>query len=102
MQDGLTCSLVITFPIKYPDEEPIIEFEDENFEADTQHKLMENLKEMIQENLGMEMVFSLVAGTQEKMNVLFDESKLRREEEKLKKEKVSHMHRCTVNVKQHV
>jgi hypothetical protein len=86
-QDGLSCDLVFTFTTKYPDEAPLIEIDEDNFEDDmVKEKLMECLNATIEESMGMEMVFSLVAGAQELLNTLFDEIKTTREELKLKKE----------------
>lgn len=86
-QDGLSCDLVFTFPIKYPDEAPIIVIEEDNFEDEMlNEKLQDALKAMIEENMGTEMVFTLVAGAQELLNVLFDGIKSEREEKKMRKE----------------
>jgi len=75
-QDGLFCELQFTLPIKYPDESPLIEIENDNFEdSSVNKKLLESLKAMVEENLGMEMIFTLVAGAQELLNTMFDEKK---------------------------
>jgi RWD domain len=87
VQDGLTCDLVFTFPQKYPDEAPLIVIEEDNFEDDlVKEKLTDSILAMIEENLGTEMTFTLVAGAQELMNTLFDEIKAEREAAKQKKE----------------
>lgn len=49
-------------------------------------KLYDHIVENIAENIGMEMIFTLVAGAQELMNTLFDEIKTAREDAKYKKE----------------
>lgn len=86
-QDGLTCDLLFTFPTKYPDEAPLLEIEEDNFEDDlVKEKLTDAVQLMIQENMGTEMIFSLVAGAQELLNTLFDEIKLERDAAKAKKE----------------
>lgn len=86
-QDGLSCELLIIFTMKYPDEAPLLEIESDNFEDDmVKEKLMDSLKEMIEENMGTEMIFTLVAGAQELMNTLFDEIKSSREAIKYRKE----------------
>lgn len=87
-QDGLSCELVFTFPLKYPDEAPLLEIENDNFEDDpmVKEKLMDCMKTMIEESLGTEMIFTLVAGAQELMNTLFDGIKLARDEARYKKE----------------
>lgn len=87
-QDGLSCDLVFTFPLKYPDEAPQLEIENENFEDDlVKEKLVDAVKAMIEENLGTEMIFTLVAGAQELLNQLFDGIKNEREQQKLRKER---------------
>lgn len=86
-QDGLCCDLVFTFPIKYPDEAPIIAIEEDNFEDEMlNEKLLDSMKASVEENMGTEMIFTLVAGAQELLNVLFDGIKNEREEKKLRKE----------------
>lgn len=86
-QDGLICDLLFTFPLQYPDEAPLLEIENENFEDDlVKEKLIDAVKAMIEENLGAEMIFTLVAGAQELLNQLFDEIKNEREQKKLKRE----------------
>lgn len=86
-QDGLSCELLFTFPILYPDEAPLLEIETDNFDDEmVKEKLMDSLKLTIEENMGMEMIFTLVAGAQELLNTLFDEIKTTRDELKLKKE----------------
>lgn len=85
--DGLTCELTFTFPNKYPDEAPLLEIESDNFDDDlVKEKIIDNVKELIAENIGTEMIFTLVAGAQEHMNTLFDEIKLEREAAKTRKE----------------
>jgi RWD domain len=87
IQDGLTCDLVFTFPVKYPDEAPLIAVEEDNFEDDlVKEKLTDSILALIEENLGTEMIFTLVAGAQELMNLLFDDIKAEREAAKYKKE----------------
>lgn len=57
------------------------------FEDDLlKEKLIDAMEMMIEENLGTEMTFSLVAGAQELLNTLFDGIKSEREELKRRKE----------------
>lgn len=78
---------MFTFTSKYPDEAPLLEIEDDNFDDDlVKEKIVDAVNVLIEENMGMEMIFSLVAGAQELLNTLFDEIKLSREEVKRKKE----------------
>lgn len=86
-QDGLCCDLIFEYKSKYPDEAPILEIAEENFESDVKKKLLENLNATIEENLGMEMIFSIVGNAQELLNTLFDEIKADRELQKELKEK---------------
>ncbi|CRK87088.1 CLUMA_CG000838, isoform A [Clunio marinus] len=86
-QDGLSCELLFTFTLKYPDEAPLLDIENDNFDDEVlREKLMDNMKSVIEENIGMEMIFTLVAGAQELLNTLFDEMKTSREEAKQRKE----------------
>lgn len=79
--------MTFTFPIKYPDEAPLLEIETDNFDDDlVKEKIIDNVKELIEENMGTEMIFTLVASAQEHMNTLFDEIKLEREEAKTRRE----------------
>lgn len=65
---------------------PLIDIENEiNFESDTTEKVKEALSQSVEENLGMEMIFSLVGCTQELLNILFDQIKIDREEQLEKK-----------------
>lgn len=50
-------------------------------------KLSDAISALIEENLGTEMIFSLVAGAQELLNTLFDGIKSEREELKRQKER---------------
>lgn len=80
--------MLFTFPVRYPDESPILEIENDNFEDElVKEKLVDAVKAMIEENLGTEMIFTLVAGAQELLNQLFDDIKNEREELKLRKER---------------
>lgn len=86
--DGLSCDLVFQYTKTYPDEAPLIEIENEvNFESDTSQKVKDGLNDTIQENLGMEMIFSLVGCTQELLNTLFDQIKIDREEQRERKQR---------------
>ena len=77
--DGLTTDLVFTFTTKYPDVGPKVEIENENVsepeisqrfcfnsirfqfqDSVLNQKLMDMFNSMIEENLGSEMIFSLV------------------------------------------
>lgn len=85
-RDGLACRLEFTYTAKYPDEPLIVSIEDEeNFEEGDAEKLMEHLKEQMDENLGTVMVFTLVSAAQEWLNVQWDTTKLNREENAAKK-----------------
>ncbi|XP_055322644.1 RWD domain-containing protein 1 [Sitodiplosis mosellana] len=86
--NGLSCQLVFTYTTKYPDTAPEVEIENAvNFEDDYEEKLLEHIKETINENLGLEMIFSLVSSAQEWLNVKWDDFKKEEEnraEQKLK------------------
>ncbi|CAD7085379.1 unnamed protein product [Hermetia illucens] len=82
-ESGLVCGLIFTYTAKYPDEAPIVEIEAAaNFEEDYEHRLLEHIKSTIQENIGMEMIFSLVSSAQEWLNVRWDEHKSAEESER--------------------
>lgn len=87
--DGFQCSLQFNLAKNYPDEAPIIEFIDDNFDEDesgtVKGKVNEEIQRIIEENIGTEMIFTLVAGIQEHLNTLFDGIKVEREEEKIRK-----------------
>lgn len=85
-EKGLTCKLVFTYTATYPDEAPLVEIEDaENFEDTYEKQLLEHLRQTIEENIGMEMIFSLVSSAQEWLNVQWDEHKKNQEDERVRK-----------------
>ncbi|XP_049532355.1 RWD domain-containing protein 1 [Anopheles darlingi] len=74
--EGLSCKLLFTYTEKYPDTAPLVEIEDpENFQNDYEQELLEHIHKTIEENLGIEMIFSLVSSAQEWLNVKYDELK---------------------------
>lgn len=82
--EGLSCMLVFSYTEKYPDTAPLVEIEDpENFRDGYEGGLLEHIQETIQENLGIEMIFSLVSSAQEWLNCKYDELKNEAENEKL-------------------
>ncbi|XP_063906894.1 RWD domain-containing protein 1 [Zophobas morio] len=83
---GLSCDLVFTYTPKYPEESPEISIENsENFEDQYETELLDFLREQVQENLGMVMIFTLVSSAQEWLNVRFEEVKKTRDEETARK-----------------
>lgn len=89
-EDGLSCQLEFSLPKTYPDVAPTVEIIEDNFDDHDDDSLNIRIKEEItkiaEENIGTEMIFTLVAGIQELMNTLFDGIKVKREEAKLRKE----------------
>lgn len=86
--DGLCCDLIFEYKSKYPDVPPNLEIDDDNFEsADVKRQLTETINQTIEENIGMEMIFSIVGAAQELLNTLFDQIKSDRELQKERKEK---------------
>ncbi|XP_066581374.1 RWD domain-containing protein 1-like [Prorops nasuta] len=84
--NGLSCRLEFTYTPKYPEEPLIISIEEtENFEEKTETELRKHLEELMEENLGMVMVFTLVSAAQEWLNVQWDKIKLTREENAARK-----------------
>lgn len=84
-ENGLTCELVFTYTAKYPEEGPIVEIQNENFEQNYTDALLKYLNEQIKENIGMVMIFTLVSTAQEWLNEKWDEIKKEREQQVLKK-----------------
>ncbi|XP_064214130.1 RWD domain-containing protein 1 [Tribolium castaneum] len=83
---GLACDMVFTYTPKYPDEAPVIELENcDNFEDGYEAQLLDFLKEQVQENLGMVMIFTLVSSAQEWLNVRWEGVKKERDEEAARK-----------------
>ncbi|XP_054850640.1 RWD domain-containing protein 1 isoform X2 [Eublepharis macularius] len=81
-------TLKFTYAEKYPDEIPLYELlSQENLEDNDITDILKLLQEQAEENLGMVMIFTLVSAVQEKLNVMVDQIKTRREEEKRQKEK---------------
>ncbi|CAD6995380.1 RWD domain-containing protein 1 [Ceratitis capitata] len=84
--DGMACKLVFTYTPNYPDEAPEVAIEDPvNMEELYERKLLEHMKQVIEENIGMEMIFSLVSSAQEWLNERWDDHKLHEEEERTRK-----------------
>ncbi|KAH8382100.1 hypothetical protein KR009_001891 [Drosophila setifemur] len=84
--NGLSCKLVFTYTENYPDGAPLVEVEEpENFEDNFEQRLLEHLRQTIEDNLGMEMIFSLVSSAQEWLNERWDEHKTQAEEVRMKK-----------------
>lgn len=75
--------MLFTYTAKYPDEAPLVDVEDTiNFEDEIlDERLVEHINEVIQENLGMEMIFTLVSSAQEYLNQRWDELKQEKERE---------------------
>lgn len=81
--EGLSCKLVFTYTEKYPDTAPLVEIEDpENFRDGYEAGLLEHVQQTIHENIGIEMIFSLVSSAQEWLNCKYDELKNAAENEK--------------------
>ncbi|KFB53069.1 AGAP003063-PA-like protein [Anopheles sinensis] len=95
--EGLSCKLLFTYTEKYPDTAPLVEIEEPtNFQENFEEELLEHIHKTIEENIGIEMIFSLVSSAQEWLNVKYDElkhaaenakeeEKKKREEEEMKK-----------------
>ncbi|EAA08430.4 RWD domain-containing protein 1 [Anopheles arabiensis] len=74
--EGLSCKLLFTYTAKYPDTAPLVEIEEpSNFHDGYEEELLEHIHKTIEENLGIEMIFSLVSSAQEWLNVKYDELK---------------------------
>ncbi|ESO84172.1 hypothetical protein LOTGIDRAFT_66926, partial [Lottia gigantea] len=84
--DTITCTLEFTYTEKYPDEPPVIEVTDsENLDFDQTKELNKFIREQVEENLGMVMVFTIVSAAQEKLACMIEEAKELEEREKERK-----------------
>ncbi|XP_067951203.1 RWD domain-containing protein 1-like [Watersipora subatra] len=79
-QDAVGCVLTFTFTPKYPDEAPLMEVDSEVLNEERISELMTLKESLVEENLGMSMIFAIVASVIEKMNEYFDENTKNREE----------------------
>ncbi|XP_077295206.1 RWD domain-containing protein 1 isoform X2 [Arctopsyche grandis] len=80
------CAMVFEPPLKYPDEPPLLLLEEtQNLDDEDQQRLVDHLMSMAEENLGMVMIFTLVAAAQEWLDNKSDELKKVKEEGALKK-----------------
>lgn len=67
---------------KYPEEPPLFEIVDnENLEDDQIEEIISLINEQIEENIGMVLVFTIVSAVQEKLTVMVEDSKRRKQEE---------------------
>jgi len=74
--EGRLVLIKFTFTTKYPDEKPLVEFEDsENIDDEHLDELMDHINTIIEENLGMQMTFSLVSGALDWLNEKNDQIK---------------------------
>lgn len=85
-ESGLSCNLIFTYTPTYPDEAPVVEIEEPvNFEEGYETKLLDHLQASIEENIGMEMIFTLVSTAQEWLNERWDDFKKTQEDERERK-----------------
>lgn len=85
-ESGLSCNLIFTYTPTYPDEAPIVETDEPvNFEEGYETKLLDHLQGSIEENIGMEMIFTLVSTAQEWLNERWDDFKKTQEDERERK-----------------
>lgn len=85
-ESGLSCKLLFTYTPTYPDEAPLVEIEEAvNFEDGYEKRLLEHIQMSVEENIGMEMIFTLVSTAQEWLNQRWDEYKKNEEEERERK-----------------
>lgn len=85
-ESGLSCNLIFTYTPTYPDEAPVVEIEEPvNFEEGYETKLLDHLQTSIEENIGMEMIFTLVSTAQEWLNERWDDFKKTEEDERERK-----------------
>lgn len=81
-EERIHVTLQFTYTENYPDEAPVYEVTDqENLEAHEKEGIISLLQEQIEENLGMAMVFTLVAMLQEYLNERIDERQKEKDEQ---------------------
>lgn len=87
--EAMSVTLKFTYVPQYPEEGPLIEAEEsENLTDEDIEALMAVLKEQVEENLGMAMIFTLVSAASEWLNQHSDDKQIREEEAKrLQKER---------------
>lgn len=84
--NGFACKLSFTYAPTYPDEAPAVTIDDPiALEDDLEERLLAHIQKTIEENLGMEMIFSVVSAAQEWLNERWDEHITNLEEERLQK-----------------
>uniref|UniRef100_A0A1I8NTN3 RWD domain-containing protein n=1 Tax=Stomoxys calcitrans TaxID=35570 RepID=A0A1I8NTN3_STOCA len=85
-ENGISCNLIFTYTPTYPDEAPNVEIDEPvNFEDGYEKRLLEHLQTSIEENMGMEMIFTLVSTAQEWLNERWDDFKQAKEDERERK-----------------
>ncbi|CAN7975377.1 unnamed protein product [Ixodes persulcatus] len=83
--EAMSVTLKFTYVPHYPEEGPMIEVDEcENLEDEDTEELMAVLKEQVEENLGMAMIFTLVSAASEWLDQHGEDVKLRQEEAKQK------------------
>ncbi|XP_048767900.1 RWD domain-containing protein 1-like isoform X2 [Ostrea edulis] len=86
--DEATCVVQFTYVEKYPEEPLVFEvIESENLEDDQLEEITSLINEQIEENLGMVVVFTVVSVLQEKLTVMVEDTKKRRQEEADRKQR---------------
>ena len=79
--DGMWVLLKFTFPDTYPDVGPDIEYEEsEGVEDEQLHELKKHMKEVVDETMGMPMVFTIVSAVMEWLGETNDRLKFEAEE----------------------
>lgn len=85
--DPVNVILGFTYTETYPDEGPVMEIKSyENIEEKHADELMDLMKEQVEENLGMVMIFTLISAVQEQLHVIAQRIKDAQDEETERKE----------------
>lgn len=70
-EDPVSVMLGFTYTKTYPDEAPVMEIQSyENIEETHVEELLELMKQQVEENIGMVMIFTLVSAVQEQLHVI--------------------------------
>lgn len=89
-ENGFACKLCFTYVPTYPDAPPMVSIDEPvALTNEMEQQLLTHIYRAIEENLGMEMIFSLVSAAQEWLNERWDE-----EIEQLEEERISNVRKA--------
>jgi hypothetical protein len=84
-----SCTLQFTYTPRYPDEPPTMDVKEVvNIDDEYSSEILDLMKQLASENLGMVMVFIIYSTVQEKLNEIVERIADSEQQEKLRKEKI--------------